>query len=336
MKRGIIFLLILLILPSVYSREIDIPELFEIEGKVSINQDGKEVYYYAGSKLIAVNGQYQYQDRLGSDFGSRSLPFGQVLDIDNRFSFTGKEHDEDLYYFGARYYDPSLGKFTSVDPVKENHPYAYVENNPMNFVDPDGMDDNELRQEYEIDMENVHDFSERYMPGRLTEENRERLGELIIKSFEEGMKDAQKKIVSELTQEELDELGFSEDLPNLVLHFNTVRGEGNFAHVGIWKDEEDESTYHIRVSAELIPAMFIKEDIIRHEGDLSIKKSDARIVKKVTTLAVGVIYGQEPSLSFWERQRFGWQIGHSKHRSGQSAWYADLVTLFNRMHPNKN
>ncbi|MBT4334519.1 RHS repeat-associated core domain-containing protein, partial [archaeon] len=53
---------------------------------------------------------------------------------------TGKELDEsNLYYFGARYYDSESGRFTSVDPVKENHAYSYVNNNPLNLIDPTGM-----------------------------------------------------------------------------------------------------------------------------------------------------------------------------------------------------
>jgi len=63
------------------------------------------------------------------------------LKVLERFSFTGKELDEELYYFNARYYDPNLGRFTSVDPVKDNLPYVYVNNNPMNFIDPTGMDE---------------------------------------------------------------------------------------------------------------------------------------------------------------------------------------------------
>ncbi len=129
-----------LLLPSVDAKDISIPELFEIEQ--SFVEGSKEIYYYAGTKLIAIDGEYQYQDRLNSDFGSRSLPFGQALNVDNRFSFTGKELDQDLYYFNARYYSPELGKFTSVDPVKENHAYSYVADNPMNYVDPTGMEGN--------------------------------------------------------------------------------------------------------------------------------------------------------------------------------------------------
>ncbi len=138
MKIWVIFVCLLIVsMPISFAKELTIPELFEVP-QVEVAQDGKEVHYYAGSKLIAVNGKYKYQDRLGPDFESRSLPFGQALNVDNRFSFTGKEFDEDLYYFGVRYYSPELGKFTSVDPVEDDYPYSYVHNNPMNLIDPDG------------------------------------------------------------------------------------------------------------------------------------------------------------------------------------------------------
>ena len=79
-------------------------------------------------------------------------PFGERLtnqaeSADNRQWFHGKAADEDtgLQYFGARYYDPVLGRFMGVDPVgfqEDNihsfNKYAYGNNNPYRFVDPDG------------------------------------------------------------------------------------------------------------------------------------------------------------------------------------------------------
>ncbi len=144
MKGVVIFVVLLFIsMPVSMAKEISIPSLFEVERKAAVQDSSKGVYYYAGNKLIAVDDEYQYESRMGSNINSKSLPFGQPITINNRFSFTGKELDEDLYYFNARYYDSELGKFTSVDPVKDNHAYSYVSNNPMNLVDPTGMDEME-------------------------------------------------------------------------------------------------------------------------------------------------------------------------------------------------
>jgi RHS repeat-associated protein len=62
--------------------------------------------------------------------------------LGNRFRHTGREWDEEtgLYYYRARYYDPSTGRFLSVDPIlSEVNFHAYVTNNPATFIDPFGL-----------------------------------------------------------------------------------------------------------------------------------------------------------------------------------------------------
>jgi len=61
-----------------------------------------------------------------------------------RYRYTGKERDEEsgLYYHGARYYAPWLGRWASCDPVgliSETNLYSYVHNNPINSVDSQGL-----------------------------------------------------------------------------------------------------------------------------------------------------------------------------------------------------
>jgi len=56
--------------------------------------------------------------------------------------FTGKEWDEQagLYYYNARWYDPSLGRFITEDPIKDGlNWYTYVRNNPLKYTDPTGL-----------------------------------------------------------------------------------------------------------------------------------------------------------------------------------------------------
>jgi len=78
------------------------------------------------------------------------LPFGELLVDEHKnsyntpYKFNAKELDEETgnYYYGARYYDPKFSIWLSVDPLAEKYPsissYAYVANNPINAIDPDG------------------------------------------------------------------------------------------------------------------------------------------------------------------------------------------------------
>ncbi len=63
-----------------------------------------------------------------------------------QYVFTGKEREQEwgLVYFGARWLNPALGRWMSVDPEALSGgeaAYGYVENDPLARVDPDGMDD---------------------------------------------------------------------------------------------------------------------------------------------------------------------------------------------------
>jgi|GEM_PF-3751657 RHS repeat-associated protein len=118
---------------------------------------GKEYYIYGAGLAASYTEEeglkYHHQDHLGStrlttdasggvveenDF----MPYGEPMDAnEDRFTYTGKEQDlSGLKYFGARYYDPEIGRFISIDPIKDGmNFYAYANNNPMRFVDPKGM-----------------------------------------------------------------------------------------------------------------------------------------------------------------------------------------------------
>src|SRR5690606_18803068 len=67
-----------------------------------------------------------------------------------RYRYTGKERDEEtgLYYHGARYYAPWLGRWTAADPLGIAEPgrpdlnlYAYVRGKVLSFSEPNGTDE---------------------------------------------------------------------------------------------------------------------------------------------------------------------------------------------------
>ena len=112
--------------------------------------------------------RYQYDNHLGSacleldntaaiisyeeyhPFGTTSYRSGRnEVDVSlKRYKYIGKERDEEtgLYYYGARYYAGWIGRWISVDPMKEKRtwitPYNYCQNNPIIIMDVTGaLDD---------------------------------------------------------------------------------------------------------------------------------------------------------------------------------------------------
>ncbi|GAA4798846.1 RHS repeat-associated core domain-containing protein [Streptomyces ziwulingensis] len=66
---------------------------------------------------------------------------GTKESVPQPYRFAGGYQDPTgLYHFGARYYDPGIGRFTQLDPSgQETNPYLYAEGDPLNRIDPDGL-----------------------------------------------------------------------------------------------------------------------------------------------------------------------------------------------------
>ena len=114
---------------------------------------------------------YQYKDHLGNvrlsydkdlviqeennyyPFGLKQKGYNAVTNITKgnrvaqKYKYNGKElQDElglDFYDYGARNYDPALGRWMNIDPLAEKmrafSPFIYAFDNPIRFIDPDGM-----------------------------------------------------------------------------------------------------------------------------------------------------------------------------------------------------
>ncbi len=102
----------------------------------------------AGYLTDATNNTIALTDLAGTIAQTYSYePFGRTeiagAAAVNPYQFTGREREGgDLYYYRARYYDPRLGRFIQPDPLgllAGPNPYAYAENNPVNFLDPSGL-----------------------------------------------------------------------------------------------------------------------------------------------------------------------------------------------------
>ncbi len=122
-------------------------------------------YIFAGGTRVAVKTDtetyYYHQDHLGStrvvtnSSGANVeqihyYPYGETLSDDGSVSvsvkhkFTSQELDREtgLYNYGARCYDPVLGRFTTADPIVPDptnpqalNRYSYVINNPLKYVE---------------------------------------------------------------------------------------------------------------------------------------------------------------------------------------------------------
>jgi RHS repeat-associated protein len=118
--------------------------------------DGKKYYYLfdgLGSIVGLTNSSSTEVNSYDYD------PYGQVSNLteqsglNNPFKFAGGYLDSNaslgsnLYKFGTRYYDPSIGRWTQLDPVGGSlgdlnaaNRYTYANDDPVNVVDPSGKD----------------------------------------------------------------------------------------------------------------------------------------------------------------------------------------------------
>ncbi|MBF0533232.1 MAG: fibronectin type III domain-containing protein, partial [Candidatus Omnitrophica bacterium] len=120
--------------------------------RVSTVRNGNQLFYHT-DHLGGTNVTTDYVGTVKEKFEYE--PYGNTARHDTtglaeettKYNFTGKESDgtSGLYFYGARYYDPAIGRFIQADTIVQapNDPqtlnrYSYCGNNPVNRIDPSG------------------------------------------------------------------------------------------------------------------------------------------------------------------------------------------------------
>ena len=123
------------------------PNYLEGRGKeiYPVNKFPEEPACRDGDMITNDNGHI-HQYFVYSPFGENMYQYNRNSDFDSRYRFNGKEIDEETGngYYGARYYNPKISVWLSVDPLADHpnqvdkSPYNAFWNNPIKFTDTDG------------------------------------------------------------------------------------------------------------------------------------------------------------------------------------------------------
>ncbi|MGB6084914.1 DUF6443 domain-containing protein [Moheibacter sp.] len=104
-------------------------------------------YYPFGLKHSSYDTGSKRDFMKGIDPGEPPVRIENVLETEYQYKYNGKELQDELgfglYDYGWRDYDPAIGKWISPDPLSEEYPswspYNYALNNPIFFLDPNGL-----------------------------------------------------------------------------------------------------------------------------------------------------------------------------------------------------
>lgn len=143
----------------VYDWNGDLQYILMGEGRIVHEERGFRFEYFMKDHLGNTRATYaqaapglpmvaEYQHYYPFGMQLETLGYSSGFDLPNNYRYNGKElqpeYNLQWYDYGARFYDPQLGRWHSVDPSAENYyswsPYHYAANNPIIITDPNGTD----------------------------------------------------------------------------------------------------------------------------------------------------------------------------------------------------
>ena len=112
-----------------------------VRGNKLISKDGNEYFGYDGHGSVVNISNESGKSIKTYDYDAFGVELNKDANDTNLFRYCGEQYDNetDSIYLRARYYSPSLGRFTTEDPAKDgDNWYSYCAGNPVSFWDPSG------------------------------------------------------------------------------------------------------------------------------------------------------------------------------------------------------
>ncbi|MDP4210569.1 MAG: RHS repeat-associated core domain-containing protein, partial [Bacteroidota bacterium] len=300
-----------------------------------VYNDDKSLNYFAfdEGRVKKVSSSFSYEYHLKDHLGNTRVAFEpsssstntlQVADYypfgssftpvnpnnDNKYLYNGKEKQDDVlggtnldwYDYGARFYDAQIGRWTTIDPLAEKYssisPFVYCANNPIIFIDPNGMEftgDVDAVNSLEKDAKDKVD-SEKKAQARLRAraEKRAAKGKSTANIEKRIAKSEFREEQYQSTINEIGEMRSSETVYNVNTNFSSSDSDGDTKYAG--KNADGKNVVNISVSQSYAQAGGLAHELVHgyqfEKGQIDFSPSGSP----------GVLYDITDEISAYQRQ----------------------------------
>jgi RHS repeat-associated protein len=268
-------------------------------------------------------------------FGLKHSGYNGYVPTDYKYKYNGKELQDELglnmYDYGARNYDPALGRWMNIDPHSENYysvsPYVSFVNNPIFFVDPTGEDiyfwqvNSKTGEQEQVSFNKL----DKNVQKGILAFGKTKAGYSFLASFA----NAGDKIGS---------LSFEKDGKYSDHNFNVVETNSEFADEGTSSLNVDKGgiNVYMEINKNLANPNINYAETIGHEAFLHIQQDIGELIKTFETKGFGKAFDLE------QKQRDNNKHGYKDHlavkddKNGRAKKYFEYITqLKTVLNPNE-